>query len=75
MRVCKTDVFVADQMEQSQPQVSQGWDDMAATYASGWANPIATLCFDVWMCLDVLGALDDAPDDTSTSSLSALAAG
>ena len=40
-----------------------------------WQRNIVGMAHFVQDCFEVLGALDDAPDDASTSSLSALAAG
>ena len=40
-----------------------------------WQQDIVGVAHFVKDCFEVLGALDDAPDDASTSSSSALAAG
>ncbi len=40
-----------------------------------WQRDIVGVAHYIEDCFEVLGALDDAPDDASTSSSSALAAG
>ena len=40
-----------------------------------WQHDIVGVAHFIQDCFEVLGALDDAPDDASTSSSSALAAG
>ena len=40
-----------------------------------WQHDIVGVAHYIKDCFEVLGALDDAPDDASTSSSSALAAG
>ena len=40
-----------------------------------WQRDIVGVAAYIMDCFEVLGALDDAPDDASTSSSSALAAG